>query len=49
MFDVPTNEEVLNYFVREISFEGMTLGYLYRYGVHEGDEMPEDYWNSMGL
>lgn len=67
MFDVPTNEEVLNYFVREISFEGMTLGaehtidgqvheinsiddyYLYRYGVQEGDEMPEDYWNSMGL
>ena len=62
MFDAPTNEEVLSYFMAELSFEGMTLEgeltvdgqaheinsiddyYLYRYGVREGDEMPEDYW-----
>ena len=26
LFDIPTNEELLSYFVDEISFEGLTLG-----------------------
>lgn len=61
MFDIPTNEEYLNYFLDEVSFEGMRLSkeyavdgqrheigsiddyYMYRYGVHEGDEMPEEF------